>query len=327
MVMGAKGQQITQKSIFLKLFPKSSQLMPLIPVIVSFERSKKPINNLSMAVMYATPRGSFAQFSTNTTIGNFALQLTLLFRVLKTDAQPQCASYVVMKFGLPMLETAGLFSWNKKRLFKSLLTTNPTSPARRLEFSQLVAASSFTASGVWMVLFFLLSPLLLQANYRLTGSGMLATSRGFGDASLKPVVLATPQIFPRSKEADDLAIVSSSLLPCSKLLTFYFRFFVLMVFLTQLKTSKSAPWAQPPRMHLVVLKLLVLLRLFEPSARTLWTIQTWLMSALRSLSSSQPSNFVPPFLDFFLITFTTTISKRSIAVPSQKEAMTTLPLL
>jgi hypothetical protein len=38
---------------------------------------------------------------------------------------------------------------------------------------------------------------------------MLATSRGFGDASLKPVVLATPEVFPRAKEADDLAIVSA----------------------------------------------------------------------------------------------------------------------
>ncbi len=110
MVMGAKRRHISQKRIFLKLFPKSLQLMPLIPVIVSFERSKEPINNLSKPVMCATPLRSFAQFSTNTTIGIFALQLTLLFRVPKTDAQPQCASYVVMKFGLPMLETAGLFS-------------------------------------------------------------------------------------------------------------------------------------------------------------------------------------------------------------------------
>ena len=36
---------------------------------------------------------------------------------------------------------------------------------------------------------------------------MLATSRGFGDASLKPIVSATPEIFARSKEADDVAIV------------------------------------------------------------------------------------------------------------------------
>ena len=40
--------------------------------------------------------------------------------------------------------------------------------------------------------------------------GMLATSRGFGDASLKPVVLATPEIFPRQREADDVAIVRLS---------------------------------------------------------------------------------------------------------------------
>jgi hypothetical protein len=70
---------------------------------------------------------------------------------------------------------------------------------------------------------------------------MLATSRGFGDAHLKPVVVATPQIFPRSKELDDVAIVSSSSLPRSKLLTFFFRLFVLPVFMTQLQTSKSAP--------------------------------------------------------------------------------------
>jgi hypothetical protein len=43
-------------------------------------------------------------------------------------------------------------------------------------------------------------------------AGMLATSRGFGDASLKPVVLATPEIFARSKEADDVAIVRASFL-------------------------------------------------------------------------------------------------------------------
>ena len=41
---------------------------------------------------------------------------------------------------------------------------------------------------------------------------MLATSRGFGDASLKPVVLATPEIFPRQREADDVAIVRLSLI-------------------------------------------------------------------------------------------------------------------
>jgi serine/threonine protein phosphatase PrpC len=41
-------------------------------------------------------------------------------------------------------------------------------------------------------------------------AGMLATSRGFGDASLKPIVLATPDLFASKRAVDDVAIVSCS---------------------------------------------------------------------------------------------------------------------
>lgn len=69
---------------------------------------------------------------------------------------------------------------------------------------------------------------------------MLATSRGFGDASLKPIVLATPEIFPRSKEVDDVAIVRVMYCPFFPLLIPSDRFFVPMVCLTLSKTSKLA---------------------------------------------------------------------------------------
>jgi hypothetical protein len=46
----------------------------------------------------------------NTQNRHFRASAYHFVRVPKTDAQPQRASFVVMKFGLPMLETAGLFS-------------------------------------------------------------------------------------------------------------------------------------------------------------------------------------------------------------------------
>ncbi len=74
-------------------------------------------------------------------------------------------------------------------------------------------------------------------------SGSLAMSRSLGDASLKPIVVATPDVFPRSKEADDVAIVRFRIRP--RTVPHFFlsplRFFVPTVFLTRWTTSKSQP--------------------------------------------------------------------------------------
>jgi len=66
----------------------------------------------------------------------------------------------------------------------------PNEPTEKARI--LAAGGSIIFYGVWRV------------------NGMLATSRGFGDASLKPIVIATPEIFPRRKEADDMAIILCS---------------------------------------------------------------------------------------------------------------------
>jgi protein phosphatase 2C len=102
----------------------------------------------------------------------------------------------------------------------------------------LAAGGSIIFYGVWRVNGALL-PLFTPSRVPTIVSGMLATSRGFGDASLKPVVLATPEIFPRSKEADDVAIVRI-LSFLVFLFTSFGRFFVPMVCLTLSKTTKSA---------------------------------------------------------------------------------------
>ena len=117
----------------------------------------------------------------------------------------------------------------------------PNEPTEKARI--LAAGGSIIFYGVWRVNG-KIPPFLAASRTPIsiptTATGMLATSRGFGDASLKPIVSATPEIFPRVKEADDLAIVRSSDRSCFFPLISPSRFCVPMVFLTRLKTIKSA---------------------------------------------------------------------------------------
>ncbi len=117
----------------------------------------------------------------------------------------------------------------------------PNEPTEKARI--LAAGGSIIFYGVWRVNG-KIPPFLAASRTPISiptsATGMLATSRGFGDASLKPIVSATPEIFPRVKEADDLAIVRSSDRSCFFPLISPSRFCVPMVFLTRLKTIKSA---------------------------------------------------------------------------------------
>ena len=117
----------------------------------------------------------------------------------------------------------------------------PNEPTEKARI--LAAGGSIIFYGVWRVngtILPLHAASLQPVSSTDSASGMLATSRGFGDASLKPIVIATPEIFPRRKEADDMAIVRASRYSCFIQLISPARFCVPMESLTRLKMIKLA---------------------------------------------------------------------------------------